>query len=261
MPELAEVALFARNLNSICAKQRIRKLSFPNQRDWGSTIVPPLAKRKLRSIIGKNIFFRSVGKALLIQQITANEPLLEIRLGMTGQFHRDKKSIKWKRHNFLTMHFEDDIVFYSDPRRFSRIVAPSRSHFAIGGYDPDLGFWHNKNLVVPDGYLKKPRITWLLDNGNLTGIGNYMANEALGTLALSPFEPCRDKSEAKRILRKCITIARKSFQHGGHSFGSGYFQVNGEEGQYSKFCRFYGNRTVPRYIFKGRPVFSYFNVP
>ncbi|MDZ4662960.1 MAG: DNA-formamidopyrimidine glycosylase family protein [Pseudomonadota bacterium] len=261
MPELAEVALYARDLNEISRDQKILKVTFPNQNDWGSTIIPAVARKKFKSLTKKSIQFQSHGKALQLHVKGTASPLLEFRLGMTGQFHLLKKSEDWRRHYFLALHFEQNTIYYADPRRFGRVIDPISRDHALGGFAPGDGFWISDKVAVPGGFKTLPRITWLLSTGDQTGVGNYMANEALGALKLSPFLPCSTVTEAKAILKKCRDIARKSFKYGGNSFGSGYYLLNGEEGKYSKFCRFYQNQQVTRHVFRGRPVFSHFAGP
>lgn len=258
MPELAEVALFARDLNVLVQDQKVLKVSFPNQNDWGATIIPLTFRKILKDLVGKRISFHSGGKALHLYSGKGETPLLEFRLGMTGQFQLSQTPGKWQRHYFLRIQFKDQAIYYADPRRFGRIGAPQSLNNILGGFDPKRGFWINPKTVVTEGYLKKPKITWLLAAGDQTGVGNYMANEALGRLNLSPFSPCRDRAEALKILKMCRKVAADSYHQGGNSFGSGYFRLNGEEGQYSRFCRFYQNPKIPRQLFRGRPVFSKF---
>jgi formamidopyrimidine-DNA glycosylase len=260
MPELAEVALYAHDLNRVIRGQTVSKISFPNQRDWGSTIIPRHIKEIFYHLKGKRIFFRSEGKALLLFSKISKVPLLEFRLGMTGQFHLERKGGHWKRHYFLTITFERGSVHYGDPRRFGRVLLPQGLAHRLGGYSESRGFSIEEVTAIPPGSLKKSKITWLLDSGDQTGVGNYMANEALGRLKLSPFTPCRNLKEAARVLTMCGEIAYESFHHGGNSFGSGYYRLTGEEGQYAKACRFYQNPNVPRVIFARRPVYTHFSL-
>lgn len=258
MPELAEVALFARDLTNTVKNKKVRRITFHNTNDWGQEIIPFEVRKVLKSIMGKKVYFESKGKALYLYKGISSKPLIEFRLGMTGQFHLRKKNDHWKRHYFLSITFDDCSFYFADPRRFARITLPKTSTYAIGGYDSALGFWKSKKLILPKLSLSKDRISWLLDNGFETGVGNYMANEALGALNLSPFEPFKDVAEATLALKQCLKIAEKSFKNKGNSFGSGYFLLNGDEGEYSKFCKFYGNLGIPKVVFKGRPVFSKF---
>lgn len=256
MPELAEVALYARDLNQITKGQKVLSVAFPNQNDWGSTIIPAPLKKRLKSIVNQSVYFESAGKGLYLFCKNDQRPLVEFRLGMTGSFQLIKQLGSWKRHYFLSIKVGSQTIHYADPRRFGRVSVPEISQQSIGGYNLEQGFWKQRKIILPNGYLKQPRITWLLSNGDKTGIGNYMANEALGSLQLSPFTPCENEHEAIAILKKCRDIAAMSFRYNGNSFGNGYFLLNGDEGGYGKFCRFYRNPDIRKCLFKGRPVFS-----
>lgn len=256
MPELAEVALFARDLNSVASSKPVTRVTFHNDKDWGNIIIPPNIRRALRTIQDQKIAFKSEGKALLLCDRKSETPLLEFRLAMTGQFHL-KRNPNFKRHYFLGLHFENRSIYFADPRRFARVKTPSTSELILGGFNKS-GFWKNSQLNIPDGYLKIPKVTWLLKHGEKTGVGNYMANEALGRLDISPFTPCKSRKQAVELLQECLNIAEESFAHGGNSFATGFFLLNGTEGQYLNQCQFYQNENLNRHIFRGRPIYSRF---
>lgn len=258
MPELAEIAIYAENLNSIAKSQKLTGVRFLNKNDWGDVIVHPSVRKLFKDLVGCFIKFSSAGKALHI--LKDGLPHIECRLGMTGQFHEAAKPGKWKRHYFFVLQFENQTVYYADPRRFGRIIFPKSTEYSLGGFSENNGFWKQKPLLLPNGYLRKPRISWLLGTGELTGIGNYMANEALGRLDLSPYKPCRSKEEAQKLILECLKVARYSFKNGGNSFGTGFYSLNGLEGKYAKHCKFYQNPNLKRQIFQGRPVFSRFSL-
>lgn len=261
MPELAEVALYAHDLGKACKGQKVVRVSFPNQQDWGRKIVPISIQRKLRKLPGKTIDFCSEGKALLLLETGKAEPIVEFRLGMTGQFLLRPLEGKWKRHCFLEIQFEEITVRYADPRRFGRLLNYQEKAKAIGGFSSKKGFWRQRDPSPPVGFLNRARISWLLGTGDKTGVGNYMANEALGLLNLSPFEPCKNAREAITILKKCGQIAKKSFSAGGNSFSTGFYNLGGIEGQFAFHCQFYNNVQVGRIVFRGRPVFTKFKIP
>src|SRR6185312_2130057 len=141
MPELAEVALYARDLNKVIGERKVLKISFPNQQDWGSTIVPRAMQLTLKQLVGQSVSFSSQGKALFIRNQNQLEPLAEIRLGMTGQFHLTKMMGKWKRHYFVSIHFDDISIHYADPRRFGRVMRPKPSRFHLAGFSDCHGFF------------------------------------------------------------------------------------------------------------------------
>lgn len=259
MPELAEVAVYAEDLSNYTLNQRVVGVSFLNQNSGGSKIIPRKIKTLLNSIHGCKVSFSSEGKSLHLFLENKVEPIIEIRLGMTGQFHLVRKTNHWKRHYFLSLLLSNGSkIYYADPRRFSRFKIPKKNEFYLAGYDKNLGLFENKAAKIPPGYLTKAKISWLLDFGDRTGVGNYMANEALGLLKLSPFTPCSNVIEAKKILKRCLKIAVKSFNCGGNSFNSGHFGLDGSEGKFYQHCRFYMNPSIKRIVFRGRPIYTNF---
>lgn len=216
-------------------------------------------RSQFSTLVGQHVTFASNGKALHLFKKGTAKPKVEWRLGMTGQFHRIPAPGKWKRHYFLELKFGSETVYYADPRRFGRLKLPEKTEFCLGGYSSKDGFWSARKPPLPSGFLNRPRIAWLLSNGEKTGIGNYMANEALGKLDLSPFEVCRNEREARMLLQECQEIARRSFKFNGNSFGSGYYRLDGSVGRFLNRCAFYQNSKIKRHTFQGRPVFSNFS--
>lgn len=142
--------------------------------------------------------------------------------------------------------------------------APARG-VALGGFSPIRRFFLSPISVLRralksslHGFDSKPRVTWLLNHGQHSGVGNYIANEALGILRLSPFQPCKDEREALSLLRTCQKIAKESYRYGGTSFGIGYFRLDGSEGRFAARLKFYRKASSSRVVFRGRPVYSHF---
>lgn len=262
MPELAEVAIFAQDLDTWFFKQnrKVTAVRMPNRNDGGASVISRKMLGPVKRLVGQRVSFSSQGKALLVSLNDNDQPILEIRLGMTGAFTLKPPAGKWKRHCFLELVTAKGCVYYIDHRRFGRFKEPVSNGpaMAIGGYCRKLGLWFIKKPIVPKISVRRSRICWLLAFGDKTGVGNYMANEALGRAGLSPFIPMTGEQEAMALLVRCGTIAKESFALGGNSFGTGYFRLNGEEGEYSRKCLFYGQPNVPRKLVAGRPVFSLF---
>ena len=191
-----------------------------------------------------------------------------MHLGMTGQFRLAPVPREYRQHHFLSLLWGGTECCFIDFRRFARVKTelPDYSD-ALGGYVPSAGLVLRTpaeiaiQLTELPGYQSTPRITWLLRHGHRTGVGNYLANEALGRLALSPFEPCLDAREALRILRKCQHLAKQSYRAGGTSFGIGYFRLDGSEGRFSERLSFYKNPEIRRTLFQNRGVYSDFTLP
>lgn len=268
MPELAETALFASDLHKATKNFRLRRVTFNGNYAWRHKLLSSDITEWLNKSREQSVHFSSRGKCLLL--CSGQKLVLEIKLGMTGRFVSiDLTQHNKDQHNFFSLHFDNGFVaHYLDFRRFSRLklVSPSREDFCIGGYEPEIGFYTSpddeiRHLIETSfgDFRRFPRHTWLLKHGPKSGIGNYMANESLGRLNLSPFKNCTTETEASDILHECGKIASESFNAGGNSFAGGYQRLNGENGSYSDHCQFYKNSQVNRYKFRGRPVYTRFD--
>lgn len=186
---------------------------------------------------------------------------------MTGHFRATPVPQEHRSHHFMTLAWGETKCHFLDFRRFARMKAVdvASQAGALGGFHPRLGFFQCPPKLLRDqralmqGATSTPRISWLLRYGQKTGVGNYLANEALGRLELSPFSPCKDEEEALRVLRTCQRLARQSYRAGGTSFGIGYFRIDGRPGTFSHRLRFYRNPETPRVWFRNRSVYSYFS--
>lgn len=264
LPELPEVAILARDLSRITNHARLKSVYFRTGHKHLAKIFPASSRRALRSLINRRTTISSSGKLLMIR---SGSTVVSIQLGMTGQFRLAPVPPEYEQHHFMSLAWDTAECCFLDFRRFARAKSSLPSdHEALGGFDPETGFTLRcpaaiaRQLPKLQGYLSTPRIRWLLRHGHRTGIGNYLANEALGRLALSPFEPCRDETEALEILRMCQRLAKLSYRAGGTSFGIGYFRLDGSEGTFSKQLAFYKNPRTNRTIFKNRTVYSNFTV-
>lgn len=267
MPEIAEVAVYANDLNKLIKNKELKAVTFAGEDRWRDKIVPPDARALLLSFTGQKCFFDSCGKSLYFQSEKSKQSIL-FKLGMTGMFQLSlPKADSKERHNFLTLEFDSLNIYYLDYRRFGRIsVSSSKEDQSLAGFQAGEFSILNKAEVtklIPKlkGCLTKPKVSWLLEHGTKTGVGNYLANEALGRLNLNPFTPCENEKEAVSILLEVIKVASLSFKKGGNSFKGGYYRLTGEKGTFYKYCLFYRNKNVPCSLFNGRPIYSHFKNP
>lgn len=266
MPELPEVALVARDLSRIAAATELGRIDFGGERRFLNRIVPRSARKALKAMHGRRIRISSFGKLLVLSSGTDG---VTLRLGMTGQFQILPVKKEHRRHHFMTVHWGSTKCRFLDFRRFAKLRPGSEvPDGALGGYVPGRGLHLTSAVNIKKalatalkGFDRMPRISWLLYHGPRTGIGNYLANEALGHLKLSPYLPCADEAEAFRLLRACQNIAKASYRNGGTSFGIGYFRLNGTTGQFADKLKYYQNPSVPRVVFRKRPVYSWFGLP
>ena len=261
---MPEVAVLAADLARIAHGRRLVAASFRMESSLLPKIIPPETRRALRSLVGRRTQISSLAKHLVVR---SGSTTIAVHLGMTGQFRIGSIPKRHRSHHLMTLSWGKSDCFFLDFRRFSRVrsVLPPGG-MALGGFDPAHGFFLRsarnllQGLPALTGLRSSPRITWLLRHGATTGVGNYLANEALGRLDLSPFAPCRDEDEALRILRMCQQLAQRSFRAGGTSFGIGYFRLDGSEGKFSQRLAFYKNSSVRRTTFRNRSVYSRFTL-
>lgn len=262
IPELPEVAVLARDLSAVAGRGRLSGVKFRTQNPFLSRIIPAAERIILRKLVGKHIRISSIGKYLIFR---SGPDRLCLRLGMTGQFRQGIFLKKHDPHHFMSLKWGQLECAYFDFRRFSRLrLMPTKEPLALGGFNSGIGFVLSnldeigEDLIKLPGLRSTPRISWLLRHGHRTGIGNYLANEALGRLGLSPYEACGNSAEALSIFRMCQRLAVRSYKAGGTSFGIGYFRLDGKQGEFSRQLLFYGKKNVKRVLFRNRPVYSNF---
>jgi formamidopyrimidine-DNA glycosylase len=260
MPEIAEVAVYAHDLNKLVNQKKLTKVLFGGEDRWRKKIVSKDARYLLKSFENNKCYFETEGKSLYLKSKRTSQCVL-FKLGMTGMFQLQLEAKH--RHNFLTLDFDGFIVYYLDYRRFGRIsVAKDEDKSALAGFAGKFKSMKKGEVEVLaqtlSGTLKKPKISWLLDHGSKTGVGNYLANEALGRLNLNPFTPCKNFREAVSLLMMVINVATLSYKKGGNSFKGGYYRLTGAKGSFFKYCLFYRNPKIPHMVYKGRPLYSNF---
>lgn len=253
MPELAEAALMAKEMSEKTRGLPLKRLSFGADRPFLSKIIPAPVQKVWRSFVGKPLRIESLGKRVYFG-IEGSDRRIGVHLGMSGDFEAGAPRPERKRHTFLILEWDGARFHYSDYRRFSRMkLSEAPLKHAIGGWDRERGFFFSSPKELKKtveealkNFRRKPRISWLLEHGKVTGVGNYMANDALGLLDLSPYEPVASVEEAVKLLRKCQKVAATVFRSGGGLSG---------------VLKFYEAKKVPRALYRGRPLYSRFRPP
>lgn len=253
MPELAEAALMAREMSDATRKRPLRKATFVGDPSSLSKIIPPPVQKLWRTFVAEPIGISSLGKRVYFQA-KASKRWIGTHLGMSGRFSAGMPGPDRKRHTFLYLEWEGALFHYSDYRRFSRMkLGEGPKNHAIGGWEPKRGFYFSSAQELKKtvkealgNFRRKPRISWLLEHGKVTGVGNYMANDALGRLDLSPYDPVASVEEAVKILRECQKLAALVFRRGGNLEDT---------------LRFYEAGRVPRSLYRGRPLYTRFKLP
>jgi formamidopyrimidine-DNA glycosylase len=257
VPEIAEVATFARELNTEYGRHSLYEVEFIggrflkpefDQHQFISTNYPLL-----------DVSIKSKGKFLywsMVDADKANSIHFFFGLGMTGSFGKKQK------HSAIRFEFDNGEVFFNDQRRFGSFRKLS------GGYEVDLELKAKLDALgwdplldpnLPTDFVQKIRKhnhkrigEFLLEQGPvICGIGNYLRSEVLYASEVSPLRLISSLTdmEIETIGHLAIAIIKKAYQAGGASIET-YSDLYGMAGEFYKQFKVYGQKTDP----DGRPV-------
>ena len=255
MPELPEVEVVKRSLQSFIKGRKIKKITILN--------------RKLRYKIKKNfendiknqkiIFTKRRSKFLLLGLEKRN--IILIHLGMTGKLfifnQSSKKLLKTsfyyenkidKKHNHLIFKFNRNIsLIYNDVRKFGFIKLISLRNFKKNNHLIHLGPEPlNKEfniiyLMKKIRNIKKNVKNFLMDQKNVAGLGNIYVNEILHTSSINPRKISKNLKldEIKKIIKNTKIILKKAIFLGGSSIRD-FKGISGNTGNFQQKFMVYG---------------------
>lgn len=237
MPELPEVETIRIGIESVVIRQTILQVHrsvHPLRGNFTATKSHRLEGQMIKEVQRR-------GKYLLLR--FANQEILMIHLGMSGQLLIDPLKQTMHDHMLIVLSSNNQIV-YRDPRRFGMLAI----------YE-DIAVFEQEKLLGPDGnspkltaeYLKqfcqnkkKTIKALLMDQKIIAGIGNIYASEILFVTQVSPFKTGEELTEdeyqkiaiyTKNILQTAITVGGTSLKD--------YRQVNGNLGYFQQQLKVY----------------------
>ena len=255
MPELPEVEVVKRSLQSFIKGRKIKKITILN--------------RKLRYKIKKNfendiknqkiIFTKRRSKFLLLGLEKRN--IILIHLGMTGKLfifnQSSKKLLKTsfyyenkidKKHNHLIFKFNRNIsLIYNDVRKFGFIKLISLRNFKKNNHLIHLGpeplnkEFNITYLMKKIRNIKKNVKNFLMDQKNVAGLGNIYVNEILHTSSINPRKISKNLKldEIKKIIKNTKIILKKAIFLGGSSIRD-FKGISGNTGNFQQKFKVYG---------------------
>lgn len=206
----------------------------------------------------------------LVAHRTSETFFFHYTFGMTGRWHMNYGDtemrhavavFQWKRSPPASSSITSSSVksmSLVDPRRFGTVkfVSDLEHEAKLASIGPDM-------LVAPpsiEDFVKifqkrrasnKQIAVALMDQGLVSGVGNYIRAEALYRARIDPFAlTCDVSSESLADLRNhTVAVMLESYALKGATLAT-YATVDGEVGGFSKFLRVYGKKVDP----EGRPV-------
>jgi len=233
MPELPEVEVVRRSLQSFIKGLQIKKVSVFN-RNLRYKISRDFDKKIINQ---KIIFIRRRSKFLLLG--LQNHSVILMHLGMTGKIfiinNSSKKVFKTsfyyeneinKKHNHIIIKFNKFIkLIYNDVRKFGFVkIIPSGSikennHLRLLGPEPLNKDFNIKYLNTKIKNIKKNIKNLLMDQKLVSGLGNIYVNEILHLSSVNPLKVSKNLKihQAKKIVKNVKTILLKAIKSGGSS--------------------------------------------
>jgi formamidopyrimidine-DNA glycosylase len=254
MPELPEVELVARNLDSLLQGRSILSARLLRAGLAPETTAKEFSRRLKRARIegvgrrGKHILIR------LSPQLT-----LIAHLRMTGRFLLLPTGTELPKHTHALFHLDDGrMLAFTDQRRFGmmKLVRADEAHKAreLSTLAPEPF----SEEFTPDylhAALQASRRTLketLLDQKKVTGLGNIYAAEAMFLARINPFQTASSLSKRRvpALHRAILSVLDEAIRHGsilnvdpenidGSYFGGGYagrWRVYDREGEACLKC-------------------------
>lgn len=238
MPELPEVELISRSLNTLVKGRQIRAAVLLRERlAPGSS--PDKFARDLRGSTITSVGRR--GKHILIH--LDNDLTLIVHLRMSGRFSVLNTEHENPKSTHALFHFSDDErLVFDDQRHFGlmKIVktkqmnnAKELSKLAPEPSSDDFSLPYFRNALAGS---KRSLKEFLLDQTKVCGLGNIYAAEAMFAAGVDPRVPA-DRVSARRAARlfECIrAVLQIAISHGGDlevdqtNLEGGYFSVGDE---------------------------------
>ena len=260
MPELPEVEVVRRSLQSFIKGLKIRKVSIFN-RDLRYKIDKNLNKiiknQKITSVNRKSKF--------LLISLGSNNTIL-IHLGMTGKIfilknYYDKiykTSFYYsnkidKKHNHLSIDFNNSIsLIYNDVRKFGfiKLIATSdikkNRHLQILGPEPLSKEFDEKYFMQKLKKTKKNIKNLMMDQSIISGLGNIYVNEILHQSSINPIKISNvlKNHEISKIITNTKLILQKAIRLGGSSIKD-FRGISGKNGNFQQNFMVYDRANKP----------------
>ncbi len=252
MPELPEVEVVRRSLEKFIIGKKIKKVRIFNRN------LRYKIDKNLKSIVEnqKVISTRRKSKYLLIE--LANNYTVLLHLGMTGKIFISKKNkthktsfyydnIFKKKHNHFSFEFsKSNKLIYNDVRKFGFVKLlkneeiESCSHLSLLGPDPLSPKFKSEYLQKKLPIIKKNIKNFLMDQKQISGIGNIYANEILYLTSINPRKKANKLSNKKipLLIKNTKSVLEDSIKNGGSSIKD-FKGISGKSGDFQQKFKVY----------------------
>lgn len=263
MPELPEVEITRQGIEPHLVGRQVQTVILRR-----SGLRYPFPERLAERLAGQEIMaVRRRAKYILVE--VGNWVLL-LHLGMSGSLRLVSPQLLPEKHDHFDLVLESEVLRFRDPRRFGAVLLlePPAEQFPLLaglGWEPLSESFDGKILHTLCRGRKTPIKQWMMDGGNVVGVGNIYASESLFRARIHPQVPAGDLSmkkcellavAIKQTLQDALAAGGSSLKDFVHSDGSsGYFQqqyaVYGRDGEVCREC----NSVIERCVMGQRATF------
>ncbi len=236
MPEMPEVETIVRHLLRAIRGRTVsdvRLSGLPLRRPVDDAFAAVLRGRKIAAV-------RRRGKYIVLRLEPPGFAL--IHLGMSGRVLYRESAYPPGPHAHGAITFTDgSCLEYRDPRRFGLLAAGegrSIPELRLLGREPLGRSFGGDWLWRSMSRSRRDVKSFLLDQGEIAGLGNIYACEALFHAKIHPARPCRTvtRQEASRLARSIRKVLRAAIRNRGTTF-SDFAASDGRPGGNQRFLR------------------------
>ena len=238
MPELPEVEIITRSLDTLCSGRRIAAAELFRERLAPDTTPVEFADKLRDATIN---FIHRRGKHILFD--LSSEKTLIVHLRMSGRFSLLSPASENPKFTHAVFHFEDEMrLVFDDQRHFGLMKIVST---------PELHETKELKKLAPEpfsdafsiGYLrtalqssKRSLKEFLLDQTKVSGLGNIYASEAMYAARVHPATPANELSakKATALYESIRDVLNLAISHAGElavdpeNLEGGYFSSDGD---------------------------------
>ena len=237
MPEGPECTIVARQLHSFCTDKTLKNIELVSGR---YTKKEPDGYSSFMSVLPQTVAGVS-NKGKFIYLMTKENSVIFITLGMSGTFKVDEN--KYARVKFS---FSDGShIFYSDMRNFGtlKFFTPDNAEVALKKKLSEIGPDMLNDPCQSSEWLKichrrktNSMVKFLMNQKNISGVGNIYKSEALFLAGIDPRKTIGDctDDELLKLYNAVKKVLKTSFESGGATIRN-YSDLHNNHGNYIRF--------------------------
>ncbi len=243
MPELPEVETCRRALEPQLVGQQIGQYKHS-----AKSLREQATSSQMAELAGLTI--NAVERRAKYLIVRAQNEVILVHLGMTGQLFMSDHSVPWLDHEHWRLELSVGWLRYKDPRRFGMLIRCSdrdlNSHPRMVnlGPEPLSSTWSDEDFVAVCKRSQRPIKTLIMDAATVVGVGNIYAAEALFAAGIDPRRRASSIAprRLKRLKLEIVRVLNRALDSGGSTIRN-FVSSDGAPGYFAQQLAVYGRET------------------